>query len=83
MHNKSGSYLKWFWFDSIPLLSVLMAPWGSNSCCSATLQTCIAKVAVEVTNFSHRFILEEDHVTMPALEEEFRLVRAYKEYEEV
>jgi hypothetical protein len=41
------------------------------------------KVVVDAADFYHHFVLQEDRDSMPTLEDEVRLVRAYKEDEEV
>jgi hypothetical protein len=42
-----------------------------------------AKVAIEASKFYHEFVPQEDRAVMPTLEEEVKLVREFKEDEEV
>lgn len=71
------------WFVSPSSALTTMAPHGSNFRCSPTSQMCTMKDAIEAMDFHHQFVSQEDCDTMPSLEEEVIMVRAYKEVEEV
>jgi hypothetical protein len=61
----------------------LMAPCGRKPHPSSVGSLCDARDDVVVADFYHDFVPEEDQVTMPALEAEVRLVREFKDDEEV
>jgi hypothetical protein len=82
-------FFGWFYYPisiklvSFPLPHFIMAPCGKHPRLSLVGCSCVAKEAIEVAKFYHEFIIQEDRVVIPFLEAEVKLVREFKEDEEV
>lgn len=66
----SGPFL--LFFSKLPWLLMAAVCWTHTT-----------NAVVDAAEFYHHFVQQEDHDSMPALEDEVRLVRGYKEDEEV